>query len=45
MADLESDNVERTIPVSEDKLGPAVCAFSNDYPNHRQSGYIFGWHK
>jgi len=40
MVDLESDRVERTISVREDKLGPVVCAFSNDYPNHKQPGYI-----
>lgn len=40
IADLESDRIERTISFREDKLGPAVCAFSNDFPNHRQPGYI-----
>ena len=40
MADLESDRIERTISFREDKLGPAVCALSNDFPNHRQSGYV-----
>jgi ATP-dependent DNA helicase RecG len=40
MLDLESDRIERTISFREDKLGPAVCAMSNDFPNHRQSGYI-----
>lgn len=38
--DLESDRIERTISFREDKLGPAVCALSNDFPNHRQSGYV-----
>lgn len=38
--DLESDRVERTISFQEAKVGPAVCAFSNDYPNHKQPGYI-----
>lgn len=38
--DLESDRIERTISFKEDKLGPAVCALSNDFPNHRQSGFI-----
>ena len=37
---LESDNIERTISFREDKLGPAVCAFSNDFPNNKKSGYI-----
>jgi len=40
LADLESDLIERTISIKEDKLGPAVCALSNDFPNHRQPGYI-----
>lgn len=40
MKDLESDIVERTISFREDKLGPAVCALSNDFPNHKKSGYI-----
>ncbi|MDR0995580.1 MAG: putative DNA binding domain-containing protein [Tannerella sp.] len=40
MADLEADNVERTISFREDKLGPAVCALSNDFPNHKKPGYI-----
>ena len=40
MADLESDRMERTISVREDKLGPAVCALANDFANHRESGYI-----
>ncbi|MCO5235396.1 MAG: putative DNA binding domain-containing protein [Chitinophagaceae bacterium] len=40
ITDLESDRIERTISFREDKLGPAVCALSNDFPNHRQTGYI-----
>jgi ATP-dependent DNA helicase RecG len=40
MADLESDRIERTISFNEKKLGPAVCAFSNDYPNSKQPGYL-----
>lgn len=40
MADLENDRVERTISTREDKLGPAVCAFSNDFPNHNKPGFI-----
>ncbi len=40
MKDLESDFIERTISVKEDKLGPAVCALSNDFPNYKKSGYI-----
>ncbi len=40
MTDLESDRVERTTSFREDKLGPATCAFSNDFPNHKKAGYI-----
>ena len=40
MLDLESDRVERIISFKEDKLGPATCAFSNDFPNHKKPGYI-----
>ncbi len=40
MEELESDRVERTTSFREDKLGPAVCAFSNDLPNHKKPGYI-----
>lgn len=37
---LESDCIEKTISVREDKLGPAICALANDFPNHKKSGYI-----
>ena len=40
LADMESNYIERTVSVREDKLGPAVCALSNDFPNHQRSGYI-----
>jgi len=40
LADIESDLIERTISVKENKLGPAVCALSNDFPNHKLPGYI-----
>ncbi|MDR3201332.1 MAG: putative DNA binding domain-containing protein, partial [Spirochaetales bacterium] len=41
IADLESDRVERTISTDNtDKFSQAVCAFANDYPNHRQPGYL-----
>ncbi len=40
MGDLESDRIERTISFREDKLGPAVCAFSNDFSNNKKPGYI-----
>jgi len=41
MADLESDRVERTVATKDtDKFAEAICAFANDYPNHRQPGYL-----
>jgi ATP-dependent DNA helicase RecG len=40
IADMESDRIERTISIKEDKLGPAVCALANDFPNNKMSGYI-----
>jgi ATP-dependent DNA helicase RecG len=41
MEDLESDRVERTVSTTNtDKLGEAICAFANDFPNHRQAGYL-----
>lgn len=41
LSDLESDLVERTVSVNDtDKFSEAVCAFSNDFPNHKQPGYL-----
>ena len=41
LSDLESDRVERTVSVNNtDKFGQAICAFANDFPNHRQPGYL-----
>ncbi len=40
LKELESDRIERTTSFREDKLGPAICAFSNDLPNHKKPGYI-----
>jgi len=40
LSDLESDQIERTTSIKEEKLGPAVCALANDFPNHRSVGYI-----
>ena len=41
MADLESDRVERTESVSDmEKFCIAACAFANDFPNHRQTGFL-----
>jgi len=40
LSDLESDRIERTTSTSStDKFAQAVCAFANDYPNHREPGY------
>lgn len=37
----ESDRVERTVSTANtDKFGEAVCAFANDFPNHKQPGYL-----
>ena len=39
---IENDRVERTISTTNtDKFGQAICAFANDLPDHRQSGYLF----
>lgn len=41
LADIESDRIERTISISNtDKFAQAICAFANDYPNHRLPGYL-----
>lgn len=41
LSDLESDRVERTIAMNNmEKFCEAVCAFANDYPNHRLPGYL-----
>ncbi|MDD2740788.1 MAG: ATP-binding protein [Rhodocyclaceae bacterium] len=41
LSDLESDRIERTASTNNsDKFGQAICAFANDLPNHRQSGYL-----
>lgn len=41
MADLESDRVERTISTNDTtKFREAICAFANDFSNHRQPGYL-----
>lgn len=41
LADIESDRVERTVSIRDtDKFAQAVCAFANDYPNHRKPGYL-----
>jgi ATP-dependent DNA helicase RecG len=41
LSDRESDRVERTISTTNtDKFCQAICAFANDYPNHRAPGYL-----
>ena len=41
MTSLESDRVERTISTTDTaKFREAICAFSNDFPNHRKSGFL-----
>ena len=41
MALGESDHVELTASTrNTDKFGEAICAFANDFPNHRQPGYL-----
>ena len=41
LADMESDRVERTISINNtDKFSEAICAFSNDFPNHKTPGYL-----
>ena len=41
ITDRESDRVELTVSTrNTDKFGEAICAFANDFPNHRQSGYL-----
>jgi len=41
MRDCEADNVERTAATKDtDKFAIAICAFANDFPAHRQPGYL-----
>ena len=41
ITDRESDRVELTVSTKNtDKFGEAICAFANDFPNHRQPGYL-----
>ncbi len=38
---IETDRIEKTISMNNvDKFGEAICAFSNDLPNHKQNGYL-----
>ena len=42
LTDLESERAERTRSTSDtDKFCKAICAFSNDLPNHRKPGVLF----
>lgn len=41
LSDLESDRIERTVSENKtDKFSEAICAFSNDFPNHKKPGYL-----
>ena len=41
LADLESDRIERAVSTTNtEKFSQAVCAFANDFPGHRQPGYL-----
>lgn len=41
LADTESDRAERTVSAQNtDKFSEAICAFSNDFPNHKLPGYL-----
>ena len=41
LADIEADNVERTVATNDTaKFCEAICAFANDLPNHGKPGYL-----
>ena len=41
LEDLESDRAERTVATKNtEKFSEAICAFSNDFPNHKLPGYL-----
>jgi ATP-dependent DNA helicase RecG len=41
LANTESDRAERTVSTKNtDKFSEAICAFSNDFPNHKLLGYL-----
>ena len=41
LSDMESDRIERTISTNNtDKFCEAICAFSNDFPNHKIPSYL-----
>jgi len=38
---MESDNIERTVSTTNtDKFGQAICAFSNDFYNRKENGFL-----
>lgn len=40
-SDIESDRFELTQATKNtDKFSEAICAFANDYPNHKKAGYL-----
>ncbi len=40
--DAEIDRIEFTESKKDtDKVSEAICAFANDYPNHKKAGYLF----
>nr|VFK08703.1 MAG: ATP-dependent DNA helicase RecG [Candidatus Kentron sp. LPFa] len=42
LEDMESDRVERKVSIAEkEKIRQAICAFSNDMPNHGLPGVVF----
>jgi ATP-dependent DNA helicase RecG len=41
IGDMEADNIERTTATKNtNKFCEAICAFANDFPGHRQPGYL-----
>lgn len=41
LSHMESDLAERTVSITDtDKFSEAICAFSNDFPNHKLPGYL-----
>ncbi len=39
--EIEADNIERTVTTTNtDKFSEAICAFANDFPDHRKPGYL-----
>jgi ATP-dependent DNA helicase RecG len=41
IGDMEADNIERTTTTKNtNKFCEAICAFANDFPGHRQPGYL-----